>query len=356
MKTTQQKLDALHKDIINLSKRYRLSNPEHEILATDMPTALHENRTSSRLNFLLLSLYTRFSGHFQYDLYPITSKYFTALHPGQKYISSSRLSCQSNGTSANRSFSGLSGFTCQKFNSSDLNNIVLSLKNTGYAVAPFLIKKSILNGWLHQTMNFEKFTLKDSDDNVSIDQPLWRPQDFAKNIITAFAKPADIFRLKDIRELIFSPELFYIASQYLNVQTLFLSNINLWFSFASAKESSESAQLFHYDQASLKWLKIFIYLRDVDHTNGPHVGVLKSHLPGTKPQTLLSRGYARIPDTDIKNYFLGQYQRIFSSAGTVIFADTNAFHKGMKVERGYRSILEINFNCDPIGDMIYKHE
>ena len=119
------------------------------------------------------------------------------------------------------------------------------------------------------------------------------------------------------------------------------------------KIAPQKVHQFHYDQASLKWLKVFVYLCDVNNENGPHIGVVGTHQPQSKPSELLNRGYSRIPDGDITRiYGKERIKRFTGNTGTIICADTNAYHKGAKLESGYRAIVEINYNCDPISDKI----
>jgi ectoine hydroxylase-related dioxygenase (phytanoyl-CoA dioxygenase family) len=123
-------------------------------------------------------------------------------------------------------------------------------------------------------------------------------------------------------------------------------SIALWKSFAWKASDSSSAQLFHYDGDRSSFVKMFIYLTDVDMTNGPHTYVPRSHKD--KPKELLNG--ARIPDEGVARYFPeNDWKTITGPKGTVFFADTQGFHKGGRLEEGERAILQFNLASDRFG-------
>ncbi len=155
----------------------------------------------------------------------------------------------------------------------------------------------------------------------------------------ADASVLDLRRDSMIAELARDPLLLNIASQYLNTKVTPI-NYCLWYTFPSAEPTSESAQLFHYDLDTLRWLKVFIFLTDVDTHNGPHEYVEGSHLPGAKPSEILRRNYARISDLEIDKYFAGRRRTLVARRGSVVLADTRCFHKGNNPTSGYRLVLQ----------------
>ena len=68
---------------------------------------------------------------------------------------------------------------------------------------------------------------------------------------------------------------------------------------ASKKEKQDNAQYFHYDNDFKKFLKIFIYLSDVDFESGPHSFVQYSHNK-KKFKHLISK---RLSDSEIINSY-----------------------------------------------------
>jgi hypothetical protein len=144
-----------------------------------------------------------------------------------------------------------------------------------------------------------------------------------------------------VQKIIFDPSVLGIAQEYLSCQPIF-TNLSMWWSCASdGIASSEAAQMYHFDLDSFKWLKFFIYLTDVTPSNGPHVYVKGSHKSGSKPHELLSRGYSRIPDRDIFQFYPQKdIVEITAPRGTIIAGDTSCWHKGKPLDSGHRLIFQ----------------
>ena len=161
----------------------------------------------------------------------------------------------------------------------------------------------------------------------------------------------------DIQEQIMDPVLINIARKYLECEPIF-DFPAMWWSTSFLKEASgEAAQIYHFDLDRLKWLKIFIYLTDVDETTGPHRLIKGSHLPGAKPMTLLKRGYARIPDEDLAKYHKQEdFVVIHGEAGSVFAEDTKCWHKGTPLKKGHRLVLEFEYTSSMFGSNYPKFE
>jgi hypothetical protein len=148
----------------------------------------------------------------------------------------------------------------------------------------------------------------------------------------------------EIQQLMMDPVLLNVARNYLGCEPIF-DFPALWWSTAFRKEAShEAAQLYHFDLDRIKWLKIFFYINDVNSDNGPHCYVRASHKPGNKPEELLKRGYARIPDSDLKMYYKEQdFVELCDSAGAIFAGDTKCWHKGKNLRKGHRLVLEFEY-------------
>ena len=125
----------------------------------------------------------------------------------------------------------------------------------------------------------------------------------------------------------------------------FLGTVNL----RSSKETAypeTTTTLFHRDQnlGSLKstrgnFLKVFVYLTDVSHENGPFTYIVGSN----KNQKEDSNKY-RIPDEEVYKMYGNETEiKCIAPAGSIISADTTGLHKGTKVKKGYRDMFTINF-------------
>tara|TARA_B110000003_G_C16653522_1_gene535363 strand:- start:6213 stop:7232 length:1020 start_codon:yes stop_codon:yes gene_type:complete len=152
------------------------------------------------------------------------------------------------------------------------------------------------------------------------------------------------------QQLMTEPLFVNMASTYLQC-TPTLCSVNLWWSPASkGSPSSESAQLYHFDMSRAKWINVFIYITDVDTESGPHCVVKGSHKIDGKRQKLLNRGYARISDEEMNEvYGSEEIKELTGQAGTIIFEDTKAFHKGKKPTKDNRLIFELSFASSLFG-------
>ncbi len=160
----------------------------------------------------------------------------------------------------------------------------------------------------------------------------------------------DLINNESIQNLIMDPALINVARNYLGCEPIF-DFPAMWWSTAFLKEaSSEAAQLYHFDLDRIKWLKIFIYVNDVTPLNGPHCYIRGSHLPDAKPQDIINRGYARIPDADLlKHYKKEDFMEVCAPAGTVFAGDTKCFHKGTPLKKGDRLVLEFEYTSSMFG-------
>lgn len=218
----------------------------------------------------------------------------------------------------------------------------ITLERDGYELMPFIISEKIIDSLCEATVNFE-YRIKKNDEQVESGNYLSTLSD---NVVTAFALPDQLINNSTVQDLFLDSKILKAVRRYLGCPQIRLRDVNLWFSRPQAHASSESAQFYHFDQASIKWVKVFIFLNDVDQTNGPHCAILGSHLPGSKPLKLLKRGYARIPDEDIiRAYGLEKERQFIVSKGAVLLADTNAWHKGSSVKEGHRLVLEFEYTA-----------
>jgi hypothetical protein len=146
-------------------------------------------------------------------------------------------------------------------------------------------------------------------------------------------------------KLLFDPFILGTANEYLGVSPV-LSQANAWFSFRSDKSSNSlSAQQWHWDCDRIRWLKVFLYIGDVNLEDGPHEFVRGTHR--VLPPTSMS---SRLEDQAVRSKFLSSDIISFNApAGTVIFEDTRGLHRGRPVIRGHRLVLQLEFSMDLFG-------
>lgn len=132
-----------------------------------------------------------------------------------------------------------------------------------------------------------------------------------------------------LQKLVSDKSLLCISQKYLRSKPI-LDVVGMWWHTAYQKvPDSSSAQFFHFDMDRIKWLKFFIYITDVTLDSGPHVFVEGSHKNRGIPNSLRSKGYARLSDESVLSHY-GQEKVKYHLAkrGTIIAEDTRGLHKG----------------------------
>lgn len=148
-----------------------------------------------------------------------------------------------------------------------------------------------------------------------------------------------------IQKIVTDPSILNLAQAYLKSEPI-LDSVNMWWCTAYAKApSAEAAQMYHFDLERPRWLKIFVYLTDVDSDSGPHCFVAKTHRSGAIPQDLLERGYARILDEEVAAVYPREDILSFTGpVGTLIAEDTRGLHKGKNLKHGERLVFQIQYS------------
>lgn len=230
-----------------------------------------------------------------------------------------------------------------EFNQQDFKNTTATLNKDGYVGFEGKIPSELIE-------KIKLFALKTPSRMApAYDNPvIFNPNNFQSEIYRFDQQ--DLVNNTDIQELIMDSTFINIAREYLQCEPIF-DFPAMWWSTSFLKEASEeAAQLFHFDLDRLKWLKIFIYLTDVNDKNGPHQLIKGSHLPGAKPAELLKRGYARISDKDIFTYHKKEDLIIvIGEAGSVFAEDTRCWHKGTPLISGCRLVLEFEYTSSMFG-------
>jgi hypothetical protein len=147
-----------------------------------------------------------------------------------------------------------------------------------------------------------------------------------------------------VQDLVFDKKLRGIAAEYFQADPL-LSAVNLWWTSGFKKDpDKQSAQYYHFDLDSPKFLKFFFYITDVTSERGPHTFIKSSHKNKGIPWSLRSKGYTRLEDHDIINHYGKDSIVEFSRPqGALIIEDTRGLHKGKNVTSGDRLILQFEF-------------
>jgi ectoine hydroxylase-related dioxygenase (phytanoyl-CoA dioxygenase family) len=117
-----------------------------------------------------------------------------------------------------------------------------------------------------------------------------------------------------------------------------------WWSIAT-DGPAEHAQLFHRDKDDWRFVKLFVYLTDVDDQSGPHVYVPGSH----RPLRGEFSGQRRYQDEEVEREYGKDATRLFTGArGTAFLENTYGLHKGLPPRRGERLIFQVTYSLFPL--------
>lgn len=176
----------------------------------------------------------------------------------------------------------------------------------------------------------------------------------------------DLIQCESVRELVMDKQILTTVARYLGCPPI-LAQISSWISIPTLNTKNNlnvNAQMFHQDKEFTKFIKVFVYLNNVDQENGAHWYIEGSHIDDLNKKGIPFS--SRISDTDILSYYnKDQIKMASGKSGTVIFGDTSAVHKGGRVKKGHRIMLQLEFcssllespvpkfaKCTELGNMI----
>jgi hypothetical protein len=232
---------------------------------------------------------------------------------------------------------------------SNYDGLLLDLKKNGY----FVLNECLSNlqvGTILNALKTQKFQERCSS------APLYSGSEIL-NFVTADANPPvgqggtfwaidqnNLVQDPRLSEIAFNPFILSVVSRYFGCTPIHVQT-NAWFSFPSRENNShlsENAQQFHQDKEFIKFIKVFIYLSDVDIDNGAH-----SYIEGSHVDDLYSKGVGfsdRVDDDSIGAYYdKSRIKVVPGKSGTLIFGDTACAHRGYPVLNGHRAILQIEY-------------
>lgn len=139
-----------------------------------------------------------------------------------------------------------------------------------------------------------------------------------------------------VMRLVHDPRVVTVAESYLRCRAT-LSSIGIRWSFPNGAPSDVNA--LHRDPDDWRFVKVFVYLTDVDTDSGPHLYVLGSHRTRGR---LFARPYAA-EELD-RHYPSDAFHQVIGKAGTSFIADTYGIHKGMIPSKRPRLMLMMQYS------------
>lgn len=163
-----------------------------------------------------------------------------------------------------------------------------------------------------------------------------------------FADQRSLQASPDIINLAFSRELISLAENYLECSPI-VDFIAATFSIGkilTAKELDSSAQLYHRDKDRLSFLKVFVYLTDVNEASGPHQVVESTHQAVDNKFNYDGRYLTE----EVERAYGPRVKTILGKAGSIFAVDTHAIHRGKPLEpNNNRLMLQIQYCSSLIG-------
>lgn len=159
-----------------------------------------------------------------------------------------------------------------------------------------------------------------------------------------------------VQKFLADMSLIALAQEYFKSQPV-SDVLGYWIHTDFVKESnSMSATKWHFDMDRIKWIKVFFYLSDMDTERGPHCFVRGSHKTGGIPAELLKRGYARVEDHEVEQYYKKEdIIEVVGKKGTIVAVDTRGLHKGKYLLKDHRILFQMNFSDSLFGGGYDRH-
>jgi hypothetical protein len=142
-------------------------------------------------------------------------------------------------------------------------------------------------------------------------------------------------------EALNAPSILRIAADYIGCKPT-ISSVGVRWSFPAAEEGTRTQQ-YHRDLDDWRFLKLFIYLTDVDSASGPHTFVKSSHRSAFG---LKAKAYEQ---AELETRFGAEaITAVTGPRGTSFLADTLGIHRGTSPVDRPRLIFQVQYSLLPI--------
>ena len=158
-----------------------------------------------------------------------------------------------------------------------------------------------------------------------------------------------VVRCPGLMALVNSPSVLEIASAYIGCKPT-ISSLGVRWSFPASTERARF-HAFHRDVDDWRFLKLFIYLTDVDADCGPHCYVRTSHRSAFG---LRGRDYR--PAALEARFGADQMHKVTGPRGTTFLADTIGVHCGEAPRSRARLLLQVQYSVLPVFAFRYAPE
>ena len=230
------------------------------------------------------------------------------------------------------------------FDINKVDKIVNEINRDGYSVVNFGLDETFCDNILSQCQNLRYYAKYQNKyiNGIQLDNPI--------GITHWVDNQMDILYIPEVQELMMDPMIMTICREYFQTIPI-LRQTNFWWSKENKKRigKKDNSQVFHQDQDDIKFIKLFIYICDVDEKCGPHVYV-KESINNRNKIIQFPKNYkigVRLTDGFINQYYDQSDIKIMTGKkGTMIFENTNGIHKGQMLSQGkHRLMLQLEWTC-----------
>ena len=223
-----------------------------------------------------------------------------------------------------------------------INEAILKLNNDGYYVMPWKMPGI----WIDNAkLKAENLNVESRSDPIDLQKPI----NINPIYPTYWHNDKDVIGISEFKSLVDDNGIKEIIGRYLGCEPVF-DLAAAWWTYPFKEPDSKSAQLYHYDLERIKWLKVFVYMNNVDFNNGPHCFIKGSH--NSIGNKISHEG--RFTDEEVFKLYPNSNEVVhIGKAGTIIIEDTLGFHKGLPANCGHRFIFEFQYSVNGFG---YPHD
>jgi hypothetical protein len=234
------------------------------------------------------------------------------------------------------------------YSTSQLKKAEQQLNQEGYVVFEDVLSEQFCNDFLQMSFKIDGIT-RVMDGGVGQVQKVKFDRANPQSIRVDYSSQ-DLVNEPLVQQLISDESILGFAQSYLKSAPIIDLVAMWWHTDFSRIADKEAAQWFHFDMERIKWIKFFFYITDVTESTGPHVFVPKTHKTFGIPFALRRKGYTRLSDDEVQNFFPSNTWREFTGKrGTLIVEDTRGLHKGKHCVDGDRLLFQIEFTSSAFG-------
>ena len=217
----------------------------------------------------------------------------------------------------------------------DENEIIKNIQNTGIFKG-FSLKENVANEILESIQN-KRFSINREKNKTIL---LSEKKENDGIYICRYLNPHK--DLKIIYDIAYNQTLIDVATNYFRTNPI-VQSTQIWWTFNYSDKNGKLINPpgnefgYHYDVDDFKFLKLFIYLSDVNEKSGPHYFIKKD---GKKKfNEYVNR---RISDHEALNTYKDRIIQLKGEKGTSFIEDTSYYHKGSNPEKNHsRGILQV---------------